>query len=172
MFPSTSGSPPQLAQGQARRKRSSGRYDSFPSLHAIASSPPINCTFFSWSCIATLFQIDGWTRLAQTHGGALAKDRGAYTNQGRAFLDRNHEVAGHPHREMRKGHSKFGRELIAQFPEGDEIFSRRFRVGSEWRYRHQAFNRQARQLDKRLHLRAQRIRSEPDLAPLARYVDF
>src|ERR1700731_1248618 len=41
MLPSTSGSPPQAAHGQARRRNCRSRYDSIPSFHRIANSVPI-----------------------------------------------------------------------------------------------------------------------------------
>src|SRR5438105_15409490 len=106
MFPSTSGSPPHIAHGQARRKRSSGRYDSTPSLQTIASSFPINCTSFSSSGIEslTVFTLKG---VALPHRCPLAEDSGADTDERRAFLDRDAEISGHPHRQVRQGKTEF-----------------------------------------------------------------
>ena len=69
-----------------------------------------------------------------------------------------------------KCHLKFGGEVIAQFPQSDEIWPGSFRLRREWRDSHQAFDRQPRQFEERFHLRPEKVRRETDLAPLARHV--
>src|SRR5438067_8133258 len=127
MFPSTSGSPPHIAQGQARRNRSSGRYDSTPSLQRIASSFPINCKFFSSNGI-----VEKNKAVPSAHqrgrGGLVggiecrlrplpwrrphAENGGADANECRTFFDRDCEVAAHSHRKTWQFEMEFGSQPI------------------------------------------------------------
>src|SRR2546423_10797664 len=109
-----------MAQGQARRKRSSGRYDSAPSLQRIANSLPINCTSLSSRVIALIGRVECRLRSFPC-GRALAEDRGADADQRGTFLDRDHEVAGHAHGEMGKFDLELRSELIPQPTQGGKI---------------------------------------------------
>src|SRR5947209_16349187 len=135
----------------------------------MASSVPINCTFFNSSGTDLRIVVRGW---AQPHWTSFAEDRGANADERGAFFDRYSEVAGHTHRQMRQSQVEPSLELVAKLSKGDKISARRLSLGRERRNRHKAFDRESPQFEQRIDFRAERVGSEPDLTPLARYVNL
>src|SRR5438477_8447270 len=146
MSPSTSGSPPHAAHGQARRRNCKLKYDSMPSFQTIASSSPI-CWMFVGSkrmiSILARSHMEGHALLCPKNLGrhgdhpskliaagpaSFTKNGGANSDKCRSFFDGHVEIIRHTHGKMREFHLKFSFKPVAQFPKIDKVFTRRFRL--------------------------------------------